>query len=122
MLDLKRLKREVTVWRQALHPNVVALLGWTSQVTKDNIRVSLISGWCEGGNIKDYLRRNPIANRHALVRFVSMSAVSPNMRLCFHQIKDVCQGLVYLHARGIVHGDIKPVSTRICEPSKRSCS
>ena len=86
MLDLKRLKREVTVWRQALHPNVVALLGWTSQVIKDNIRVSLISAWCDGGNIKDYLRRNPIADRYALVRFVSTSAISLNIFSCFHLV------------------------------------
>ena len=94
---------------------MVALLGWTSQVTRDNIRVSLISEWCDGGNIKEYLRHNPRADRHALVRFVSMSTVSECVFM-FSQIKDVCRGLAYLHSRGIVHGDIKPVSVRICDP------
>ena len=44
------------------------------------------------------------------------------MCLRFHQIKDVCRGLAYLHSRSIVHGDIKPVSTLLYQPLKRSCS
>ena len=78
----QKLKREVTVWRSARHTNVVALLGWTSEVVSedgssvsssegaDKIRVSLVSTWCDGGNIKDYLRRNPMADRRALVRCI----------------------------------------------------
>ena len=27
ILDIQRLKREIRVWREVLHPNVVALLG-----------------------------------------------------------------------------------------------
>ena len=116
ILNIQRLKREVRVWREVLHPNVVALLGWTSQVVRDTIRVSLISTWCNGGHIKQYLRHNPSADRYALVRFVSISVASRNVCLCFHQIKGVCGGLAYLHSRGIVHGDIKPVRMRFCRP------
>ena len=43
-----------------------------------------------------------------------ISVAAPNMSLKFYQIKDVCRGLAYLHSRGIVHGDIKPVSMRSC--------
>ena len=84
ILDVQRLKREVRVWREVLHPNVVALLGWTSQVVRDTIRVSLISTWCNGGHIKQYLCHNPSADHYALVRFISISVTSPNMCLCFH--------------------------------------
>ena len=79
ILPLQRLKRKVTVWRQVLHLNVVALLGWMSQMERDDIRVSLISAWCDRGNINDYLRRSPMVDRNALVRFVSVSVDSPNM-------------------------------------------
>jgi len=89
---LLRLKREVTVWRGIRHPNAVELLGWTSQMAGDKIRVSLISTWCDGGDIKDYLRSNPTADRRSL-------------------IADVWRGMAYLHSPGIVHGDIKPTNS-----------
>ncbi|KAF8331717.1 kinase-like domain-containing protein, partial [Cantharellus anzutake] len=88
---IRRLRREVKVWHNLQHGNIVAFLGWTLQrVVDDKLRVSLISEWAEGGNVKDFLRRNPLGDRP-------------------HLIRGACQGLVYLHSCGIVHGDIKPV-------------
>ncbi|KAF8307847.1 kinase-like domain-containing protein [Cantharellus anzutake] len=91
-----RLKREIRVWRDLIHPNVVALFGWTSKVIRDNISVSLISTWCDGGDVKSYLRRHPTANRQIL-------------------IKDTCEGLAYLHSKRIIHGDIKPENIVVME-------
>ncbi|KAF8309177.1 kinase-like domain-containing protein [Cantharellus anzutake] len=93
---LRRLKREIRVWRGLIHPNVVALFGWTSKVIRDNISVSLISTWCDGGDVKSYLRRHPTADRQIL-------------------IKDTCQGLSYLHSKRIIHGDIKPENIVVME-------
>jgi serine/threonine protein kinase len=33
------------------------------------------------------------------------------VRILFHQAKEIASGLRYLHERGVVHGDIKPVCT-----------
>ena len=87
ILDIQRLKREIRVWREVLHPNVVALLGWTLQVVRYKIRVSLISTWCNGGNIKEYLCQNLMADRHALVRFVSISVASQTCVYVFTRSK-----------------------------------
>ena len=91
------------MWRDARHTNVVALLGWMSEVVSedglsvsssegvpDKIRVGLVSTWCDGGNIKDYLRRNPMADRRALVRWVP-SAVR-NMSLYFIRLLTHVEG------------------------------
>ncbi|KAF8337386.1 uncharacterized protein EI90DRAFT_2645256 [Cantharellus anzutake] len=86
---VRRLNREIRVWRGLDHPNVVTLYGWASELARGSIRVSLISTWCDGGNVREYLRQHPTANRQALIR-------------------DVCRGLEYLHSNGIIHGDIKP--------------
>ncbi|KAF8331751.1 kinase-like domain-containing protein [Cantharellus anzutake] len=72
---IRRLRREVKVWHNLQHGNIVAFLGWTLQrVVDDKLRVSLISEWAEGGNVKDFLRRNPLGDRPHLI---------------------TCQGLVY---------------------------
>ncbi|KAF8337385.1 kinase-like domain-containing protein, partial [Cantharellus anzutake] len=56
----------------------------------------LISTWCDGGDVKSYLRRHPTADRQIL-------------------IKDTCKGLAYLHSERIIHGDIKPENIVVVE-------
>ncbi|KAF8338071.1 kinase-like domain-containing protein, partial [Cantharellus anzutake] len=83
------LPREVKIWHGLDHQNVVKFIGWTSRVCEDTLTVCLVSAWCDGGNVKEYLRNHEGANRRRLV--------------C-----DVGRGLVYLHFKHIIHGDIKP--------------
>jgi len=87
---LRVLKREVKIWGDLSHPNLVRFIGWMTEEREGEIRVSLISSWCDGGNVKDYLRESPNADRRRLI--------------C-----DVGHGLAYIHIRDIIHGDIKPV-------------
>ena len=55
------------MWRGLDHPNVARFIGWMAEERGGEVRVSLISSWCDGGNIKDYLREHPSADRHRLV-------------------------------------------------------
>ena len=54
--------QEAVVWKHLTHPNVLPLLGVT--VTP----FQLISNWMSGGDLPDYLKENPDADRLGLVR------------------------------------------------------
>ncbi|KAG8941296.1 hypothetical protein FRC04_004615 [Tulasnella sp. 424] len=80
-----RLAREITTWSTIAHPNVAPILGFAATPI-----VSLISPWYENGNVRDYLKTAPNADR---------------LKLSL----DIAKGLAYLHSRTpeIVHGDLK---------------
>ncbi|KAG9038388.1 hypothetical protein FS837_001260, partial [Tulasnella sp. UAMH 9824] len=84
-----RFDRELTIWMECQHPRVLELLGYAYI---EGIPC-LISPWCSNGNVMEYLSKNPNADRRRL-------------------IKQVAEGLVYLHGRepSVVHSDIKPAN------------
>ena len=49
------------MWKRLTHPNIVPLLGVTL------VPPQLISEWMSGGDLRDYIRKNPDANRLGLV-------------------------------------------------------
>ena len=51
-------------WKHLQHPNILPLLG----VTWNEHRFALVSEWMENGNVNEYIKRNPNANRAELVR------------------------------------------------------
>ncbi|KAG8950064.1 hypothetical protein FRC03_000175 [Tulasnella sp. 419] len=81
----RRFQREVILWSQLNHPNIVPLLGYV--LAPDGLP-TLVAPWFHEGNAVVYLRKNPRTNRARLLH-------------------DVAEGLSYLHALKIVHGDIK---------------
>ncbi|KAH9057103.1 hypothetical protein EDB83DRAFT_2316074 [Lactarius deliciosus] len=78
-----RFKEKVESWRGLHHRNV---LGFFGHVKIEDIIYS-VSPWMENGNIRDYVRGNPDADR---------------MRL----LSEVASGMEFLHENGIVHGDL----------------
>ncbi|QRV83777.1 kinase domain protein [Ceratobasidium sp. AG-Ba] len=82
--DLKDAARELHTWSKCEHPNVMKLLGFT----KFRNRIAIVCPWMEYGHLRNYLSRRPEANRSQLST-------------------QICEGLVYLHEHGIVHGDLK---------------
>ena len=50
------------MWKHAKHPGVVPFLGIT------NSPLQLNSSWMPGGNVMEYIKRHPGADRLALVR------------------------------------------------------
>ncbi|KAF9645427.1 kinase-like protein, partial [Thelephora ganbajun] len=74
--------QEAVMWKRLNHPNVLPLLGVTIAP------LQLISNWMSGGNLPEYLEKHSDADRIGLLR-------------------DVAEGLCYLHSCNVIHGDLK---------------
>jgi serine/threonine protein kinase len=62
--------------------------------------------------VAKYLEKRPNANR---MQLVSIFCCEMNVVYNLAQVHQVATGLAYLHARGIVHGDMKSVgSCKLC--------
>ncbi|KIY70147.1 kinase-like protein [Cylindrobasidium torrendii FP15055 ss-10] len=82
------LARELAVWRDMAHPHVLPLLG---VVTDFGPHMSMVCPWMENGSVTRYLERCG-----DLVGMVERMGL----------VSQVAEGLAYLHARGVVHGDL----------------
>lgn len=72
------------------HPNVLHLLG----LVEFRDQIGMVYDWMEHGSLPGYLEQHPEVDRY------QMST-------------GICDGLWYLHAEGIVHGDLKGVHVLI---------
>ncbi|KAJ7432091.1 kinase-like domain-containing protein [Mycena latifolia] len=84
---LRRLKREAEVWAQLHHIHLVPFLGVSEDLELAPWPV-LVSPYYESGDVGEFLKNNPTANREEIVL-------------------GVASGLGYLHGKDIVHGDLK---------------
>ncbi|KAJ7915989.1 kinase-like domain-containing protein [Mycena leptocephala] len=86
----KELAREVLIWKELSHPNLLPLLGIDSTARKPSC--CLVSPWMKNGNVMAFLERYPDFNKISLVR-------------------DIANGLEYMHSLDppVVHGDLKGV-------------
>ncbi|KAL5636239.1 hypothetical protein ACGC1H_004904 [Rhizoctonia solani] len=89
---LKKTAHELYVWSKCNHPNVLELIG----VTHHRDQVAMVSPWMDNGDLRAFLRLYPAADRHDLC--VQMA-----------------DGVAYLHAQNIVHGDIKGANVLISQ-------
>ncbi|KAF8706761.1 Protein tyrosine kinase, partial [Rhizoctonia solani] len=89
----KELMREVRLWSELSHPNVLEFYGLYDA---GGMSIYMISGWMSNGNAPDYLLKYPDANRRDIV-------------------SDALKGLCYLHELGILHGDLKGANILIKE-------
>ncbi|KAG6827960.1 hypothetical protein H0H87_003252, partial [Tephrocybe sp. NHM501043] len=83
----RALSREILPWAQINHDNILPFYG-IFQLEKGSARLGIVSPFLENGNVVEFLRRNPQANRPSL-------------------IFGVASGMTHLHENGLVHGDIK---------------
>lgn len=88
------------MWKRLSHPNILSLLGITVAP------LQLISNWMSGGDLPEYLKKNPDADRLSLVGSHHIASIPPHS--C-NQLSDVARGLCYLHSCNVVHGDLKGV-------------
>ncbi|KAF8602010.1 kinase-like protein [Ceratobasidium sp. AG-I] len=88
----KNAARELHTWSKCRHPNVVQLLG----LVEFRNQIGMVSYWVENGNLPSYLEKHPDVDRYKMSTEVS-------------------EGLAYLHAQHIVHGDLKGLNVLISE-------
>ncbi|KAF9791125.1 kinase-like domain-containing protein [Thelephora terrestris] len=79
-----RFCKEAITWKTLRHPNVLPLIG----VTMTEVKFAMISDWMANGNLNEFVEANPDADRLKL-------------------LGDTARGLIYIHERGVVHGDLK---------------
>ena len=60
---LQKFCKEVVTWKTLQHPNVLLLIG----VTMSETQFAMISDWMENGNINEFVKTHPDANRLDLV-------------------------------------------------------
>ncbi|KAG8692071.1 hypothetical protein FRC09_011477, partial [Ceratobasidium sp. 395] len=89
---LKHAAHEVYAWSKCKHPNVQPLLG----LTMFKGHIGMIARWESNGSLPQYLERRADADRCALS-------------------SQVAEGLSYLHASGVVHGDLKGANVLISQ-------
>ncbi|KAF9644752.1 kinase-like protein [Thelephora ganbajun] len=81
----KRFCREVVTWRTLHHPNVLPLIG----VTMTEKRFVMVSEWMDNGNVNEFLKRSDTD-----VDWLEL-------------LREATTGLIYMHDKGVVHGDLK---------------
>lgn len=91
------------MWKHLSHQNIVPFLGITSTP------LQLISEWIPNGNLTEYIKRHPDADRLGLV-----GVLHPVLdhSLTPRKLRDIADGLNYIHSRGVIHGGLKGVSDR----------
>ena len=85
----QRLCREIIGWKYLFHPNISPLLGVS--VSTDPHCFCILSEWMSNGNVMQYTRSNPEANR---LRLVSPFVVSPRF-LPLHTFSSLRSRLVW---------------------------
>jgi len=92
-------------WKTLRHPNVLPLIG----VMMSENQFAMISDWMMNGNINDFVKAHPDANRLELVSS-SLRVLLPSLTVGpFIKLEGVASGLIYIHSQGMVHGDLKGV-------------
>jgi serine/threonine protein kinase len=64
---LQKVSYETLIWRQLRHSNILPFL-CLYHVNNNRARIGLVSPWMENGNVQQYLRQVPDADRVSLVR------------------------------------------------------
>jgi len=95
------------MWSALRHPNVLPLFG----ATMAGVQFIMVSEWMTNGNISEFVKAHPGADRIRLVGFPFEVLPSPPSLIIAQcpQLKDVGEGLVYLHSQEMAHGDLKGV-------------
>ena len=91
--------------RQLEHDNILPFYGVSTTISD----FSLVFPWYKNGNINQYLKNNPRADRHDLASTFKLTAHSRRLHELRKQLLGAVQGLLFLHSNGLVHGALQPV-------------
>ncbi|VDB84662.1 unnamed protein product [Peniophora sp. CBMAI 1063] len=81
--------REINIWIRLQHPNVLKLLGASS--TTGDPPWFLVSPYCAQGNLVHHLKTSAPGTLDDIVLMM----------------REIAEGMHYLHAQGVLHGDLK---------------
>ncbi|KAF9065339.1 kinase-like domain-containing protein [Rhodocollybia butyracea] len=100
---LKALSKEVLLWRQLNHPNILPFLGVNTEMFSPTF--CIISPWMFNGDIISYTQKHPL-----------------DLDMKLKHAAQVAEGLVYLHGLDppVAHGDIKGANILVSD-DRRSC-
>ncbi|KAG9005570.1 hypothetical protein FRB94_001429 [Tulasnella sp. JGI-2019a] len=93
--DPRMLLKEIKVWCRLQHPHVLPFLGASITASPPFI----VSQYMPNGDIKKYLSKRPNINRVQLIHEIAL-------------------GMLYIHGKNIVHGDLKCVNVLIDDALK----
>ncbi|KAF9455741.1 kinase-like domain-containing protein [Collybia nuda] len=99
-IPLKAFSREAVLWSQLAHINVLPFIG-IYRIGDKRDRIGLVSPWMDYGDVNEYIRNHPGADRQLLV-------------------SDIATGILYLHNCGVIHGDLKGCNILVTA-SHRAC-
>ncbi|KAJ3533315.1 hypothetical protein NMY22_g7380 [Coprinellus aureogranulatus] len=119
---------EATIWSTLVHQNIVPLLGVAQHDVQDpgDLTLCLVTPFPQHGTIVDYLAASSSANRCLLVSIFGMTVSSALIKIlslsnrCLPQLRDVIEGLSYLHSNHIVHGTIKAANILVTASGRAS--
>ncbi|KAF9245404.1 kinase-like domain-containing protein, partial [Melanogaster broomeanus] len=98
----QRLRREIKVWLNLNHVNVVPLFGTTMNFGRFP---AMVCPWLENGQLSSYLERRG-------------DSLTTGERLTL--LSDIAVGLQYLHSQSVVHGDLSG-SNVLVDDKGRAC-
>jgi WNK lysine deficient protein kinase len=87
--ERRRIKTEVKLLKDIQHKNVMKY--YNSWVDREKEQIVFITEIMSSGSLKDYLRKNPMIRWNAVKRWC----------------RQILRGLEFLHAKQIIHRDIK---------------
>ncbi|KAG8980920.1 hypothetical protein FRB94_010320 [Tulasnella sp. JGI-2019a] len=93
--NYEMLLKEIEVWSQLRHDHILPFYGASAEASPPFI----VSRYMANGHIMKYLSTHPNANRVQLVHEIAL-------------------GMLYIHSKGIVHGDLKAVNVLIDDTTK----
>lgn len=94
--DSRRFRNEVNIWSRLRHENILPLLGLVELSIENVEETGLASPWEQNGNVKDFYQKNPDLDRLPMIR-------------------GILSGLLYLHKRPVVHGDLRGANILVSE-------
>ncbi|KIO15298.1 hypothetical protein M407DRAFT_35165 [Tulasnella calospora MUT 4182] len=87
---LTRAEKELSIWKQLDHPNIGFVIGWLLEPS-----VCLMSPWYPNGDAL------------AFVRAQKGMFISDQRILRWQLVKEIADGMQYLHSKNVVHGDLR---------------
>lgn len=112
----QRFAREIEIWRNLSHPNIIKLHGWLKEGPL-NSQPCVVMDYADKGDLDAYLlsmkqpRSSTLGERLDIVSYASFTLGSHHSRGAIYDVRkliQVAEALVYLHSHTLVHSDVQP--------------